>query len=159
MDGNGSLFGTLCGNNREILHKVSVDLPKKHGRGGQSALRFARLRMEKRHNYVRKIAELAVQVCVWWWCWGKGRCGWVGVCVGGREVRLGRMSSSVSGGSCHGLLGDRSDRMLNRCPRPPLPSPLQPPPVLHHQRPAQRGGPGDGGVGRLQDRAQPVRHV
>jgi peptide chain release factor subunit 1 len=38
-----------------------VDLPKKHGRGGQSALRFARLREEKRHNYVRKIAELAVQ--------------------------------------------------------------------------------------------------
>lgn len=61
MDGNGSLFGTLSGNNREVLHKVSVDLPKKHGRGGQSALRFARLRMEKRHNYVRKVAELAVQ--------------------------------------------------------------------------------------------------
>jgi len=36
-------------------------LPKKHGRGGQSALRFARLRLEKRHNYVRKVAELAVQ--------------------------------------------------------------------------------------------------
>ena len=32
-----------------------VDLPKKHGRGGQSALRFARLRLEKRHNYVRKV--------------------------------------------------------------------------------------------------------
>jgi peptide chain release factor subunit 1 len=31
------------------------------GRGGQSALRFSRLREEKRHNYVRKIAELAVQ--------------------------------------------------------------------------------------------------
>ena len=30
-------------------------------RGGQSALRFARLREEKRHNYVRKVAELAVQ--------------------------------------------------------------------------------------------------
>jgi peptide subunit release factor 1 (eRF1) len=44
--------------------QVSVDLPKKHGRGGQSALRFARLRMEKRHNYVRKVAELAVQVTV-----------------------------------------------------------------------------------------------
>jgi peptide subunit release factor 1 (eRF1) len=54
MDGNGSLFGTLSGNTREILHKFTVDLPKKHGRGGQSALRFARLRMEKRHNYVRK---------------------------------------------------------------------------------------------------------
>ncbi|KAF5398834.1 Eukaryotic peptide chain release factor subunit [Paragonimus heterotremus] len=54
VDGNGALFGTLSGNTREVLHKFSVDLPKKHGRGGQSALRFARLRMEKRHNYVRK---------------------------------------------------------------------------------------------------------
>jgi peptide chain release factor subunit 1 len=61
MDGNGSLFGTLSGNTREILHKFTVDLPKKHGRGGQSALRFARLRLEKRHNYVRKVAEMAVQ--------------------------------------------------------------------------------------------------
>merc|ERR1712216_602240 len=55
------LIGTLQGNNRDVLHKFSVDLPKKHGRGGQSALRFARLRLEKRHNYVRKVAELAVQ--------------------------------------------------------------------------------------------------
>jgi len=61
MDGNGSLFGALSGNTREILHQVAVDLPKKHGRGGQSALRFARLRLEKRHNYVRKIAELCTQ--------------------------------------------------------------------------------------------------
>ncbi|KAF7133687.1 hypothetical protein CNMCM5793_004985 [Aspergillus hiratsukae] len=61
MDGNGALFGTLSGNTREVIQKLSVDLPKKHGRGGQSALRFARLREEKRHNYVRKIAELAVQ--------------------------------------------------------------------------------------------------
>lgn len=81
MDGNGALFGTLAGNTREVLHKVSysiapsqitataltplpsqftVDLPKKHGRGGQSALRFSRLRDEKRHNYVRKVAENAV---------------------------------------------------------------------------------------------------
>jgi peptide chain release factor subunit 1 len=36
-------------------------LPKKHGRGGQSAMRFARIREEKRHNYVRKVAELATQ--------------------------------------------------------------------------------------------------
>lgn len=61
MDGNGSLFGTLSGNTREILHKFSVELPKKHGRGGQSALRFARLRLEKRHNYVRRVAEVAVE--------------------------------------------------------------------------------------------------
>ena len=46
------------------MHKFTVDLPKKHGRGGQSALRFARLRMEKRHNYVRKVAETAVQLFI-----------------------------------------------------------------------------------------------
>jgi len=61
MDGNGTLFGTVSGNTREVIHKLQVELPKKHGRGGQSALRFARLREEKRHNYVRKVAELAVQ--------------------------------------------------------------------------------------------------
>jgi peptide chain release factor subunit 1 len=61
MDGNGTLFGTLTGNTRNVIHKFSVDLPKKHGHGGQSALRFARQRDEKRHNYVRKVAEMAVQ--------------------------------------------------------------------------------------------------
>eukprot|EP01006_Ploeotia_vitrea_P030297 TRINITY_DN62754_c0_g1_i1.p2 TRINITY_DN62754_c0_g1~~TRINITY_DN62754_c0_g1_i1.p2 ORF type:complete len:459 (+),score=99.68 TRINITY_DN62754_c0_g1_i1:55-1431(+) len=61
MDGNGSLFGTVSGNSREVIHKFTVELPKKHGRGGQSALRFARLRLEKRHNYLRKVAELATQ--------------------------------------------------------------------------------------------------
>eukprot|EP01147_Barroeca_monosierra_P002962 gene2962-5763_t len=64
MDGNGSLFGTLCGNTREVLHKFTVELPKKHGRGGQSAVRFARLRMEKRRNYVRKVAEEAVRLFI-----------------------------------------------------------------------------------------------
>ena len=61
MDGQGALFGLLTGNTRTVLHKFTVDLPKKHGRGGQSAVRFARLREEKRHNYVRKVAEVAVQ--------------------------------------------------------------------------------------------------
>ncbi|KAJ9541447.1 hypothetical protein OSB04_027953 [Centaurea solstitialis] len=61
MDGNGTLFGTLSGNTREVLHRFRVDLPKHHGSGGQSASRFARLRMEKRHNYVRKTAELATR--------------------------------------------------------------------------------------------------
>jgi peptide chain release factor subunit 1 len=64
MDGNGCLYGTVQGSNRETLHKFSVDLPKKHGRGGQSALRFARLRLEKRHNYVRKVAEMAQQLFI-----------------------------------------------------------------------------------------------
>lgn len=64
MDGNGALFGTLQGNTRDVLHKFTVDLPKKHGRGGQSAMRFARLRLEKRHNYLRKVAETAVQLFI-----------------------------------------------------------------------------------------------
>jgi len=64
MDGNGCLFGTLSGNTRTVLTKFLVELPKKHGRGGQSALRFARLRMEKRHNYVRKCAEVAKQLFI-----------------------------------------------------------------------------------------------
>jgi len=61
MDGLGSLFGTLSGSAREVIHKFSVDLPKKHGRGGQSAARFGRLRLEKRANYVRKVTEMCVQ--------------------------------------------------------------------------------------------------
>jgi len=59
MDGSCTLFGKIAGNTRVILQQIFVDLPKKHGRGGQSALRFARLRLEKRHNYLRKVAELA----------------------------------------------------------------------------------------------------
>lgn len=215
MDGNGSLFGTLCGNNREILHKargggagggrwgggaalggpsrgrgrvlgwqggawragvrhravpamahartcwrgarclpalpptrprppspqVSVDLPKKHGRGGQSALRFARLRMEKRHNYVRKVAELAVQVR-----WGGGGVqAWMGCAAPLR----GAASATP-----------QPPRPTPTRPHPPQTPPPRPPPtVLHHCGPAQRGGPGAGGLRRLQDRAVAVRHV
>lgn len=54
----------MQGNTRDVLHKFSVDLPKKHGRGGQSSVRFARLRVEKRHNYMRKVAELAQQLFI-----------------------------------------------------------------------------------------------
>jgi len=64
VDGNGALYGTLKGNNRDIVHKFTVELPKKHGRGGQSSVRFARLRLEKRHNYLRKVAEVATQVFI-----------------------------------------------------------------------------------------------
>jgi len=37
---------------------------KKHGRGGQSSLRFARIRIERRHNYLRKCAEIATQMFI-----------------------------------------------------------------------------------------------
>ncbi|KAK3138944.1 hypothetical protein QOZ80_5AG0375560 [Eleusine coracana subsp. coracana] len=53
---NASLY--LCDS------RFRVDLPRKHGRGGQSANRFARLREESRHNYLRKVAELATQLFI-----------------------------------------------------------------------------------------------
>lgn len=59
VDGNGALYATLQGNVRHIQQKFSVELPKKHGRGGQSANRFARIREEKRGHYVTKVAEFA----------------------------------------------------------------------------------------------------
>ena len=61
MDGNGALFGTLQGNTRNVMHKFTVDLPKKHGRGGQSAVRFARLREEKRHNYKNFLKIVSIE--------------------------------------------------------------------------------------------------
>jgi peptide chain release factor subunit 1 len=61
VDGKESLFGVVCGNTREVLYRSTVDLPKKHRCGGQSALRFSRLRIEARHNYLHKVAELGVR--------------------------------------------------------------------------------------------------
>lgn len=51
--------------NRDICFRcICVNGMIISGRGGQSALRFARLRMEKRHNYVRKVAEVATQLYI-----------------------------------------------------------------------------------------------
>ena len=227
MDGNGSLFGTLSGNTREVLHKVrahlrggrreegregggvgrcctrcawikgveggregwvwapsaaprargvdpfhcarprappasplphpalppavpcpppprgqvSVDLPKKHGRGGQSALRFARLRMEKRHNYVRKVSP--------------------------RPAALPAPPSSRRSASTP----PPQRQPASQPPHPPLVPTLSPhsspPPsgcragcaVLHLQRPPQHCWAGAGWLCRLQDRVVSVRHV
>ncbi|KAI5170776.1 peptide chain release factor subunit 1 [Nematocida sp. LUAm3] len=64
VNGSGALFAVLSGNSKEIKQQISVELPKKHGRGGQSSVRFARLRVEKRHNYLRKVAEIATQIYI-----------------------------------------------------------------------------------------------
>ncbi len=61
MDGNGTLFGTLCGNTKTTLYKFTVDLPKKHNKGGQSATRFAHIRLEKHHHYISKVGELCTK--------------------------------------------------------------------------------------------------
>eukprot|EP00961_Rhodomonas_salina_P120196 1617337-Rhodomonas_salina.2 len=56
IDGSGALFGGLTGGVRQILHRMSVELPRKPGKGGQSALR------QSRHNYVTKVASMAALV-------------------------------------------------------------------------------------------------
>ncbi|ESL10109.1 eukaryotic peptide chain release factor subunit 1 [Trypanosoma rangeli SC58] len=61
VDGSGTTYATLCGSVKDKLGSFTVELPKKHGRGGQSKNRFARIRMERRHNYLRKVAEGATQ--------------------------------------------------------------------------------------------------
>lgn len=61
MDGAGCCFGTLQGNTKNIKQQIYVQLPKKHGRGGQSAARFGRIREEKRHAYLGKVAELVTK--------------------------------------------------------------------------------------------------
>lgn len=64
VDGNGTLFGKLEGNTKTVLSKFSVDLPKKHGRGGQSQNRFANIRDEKRLIYVKKVCEEAKKIYI-----------------------------------------------------------------------------------------------
>ena len=61
-DGNGTVIATFTpelepGHRVQVLKKFAVELPKKHSRGGQSALRFAHLRLEKRANYARKVCQ------------------------------------------------------------------------------------------------------
>ncbi|CAF3523687.1 unnamed protein product [Adineta steineri] len=65
IDGNGSLFARIDSQQgATILKRFQVSLPKKHGRGGQSALRFERLRREAIHNYLIKVAENAKSVYI-----------------------------------------------------------------------------------------------
>ncbi|KAF4357877.1 hypothetical protein F8388_026467 [Cannabis sativa] len=49
---------------KSVLYRATVELPKKHGRGGQSALRFSRHIMESRHNYVTKTGEKAAELFI-----------------------------------------------------------------------------------------------
>lgn len=64
VDGNGALFGFLQGNSKKVAKKFTVQLPKKHGRGGQSSNRFANIREEKRLIYTKKVCEEATKVFI-----------------------------------------------------------------------------------------------
>lgn len=61
VDGNGALYGVLQGNNKSIVSQFSVDLPKKHNKGGQSSNRFAHIRQERRLIYTKKVCEEATK--------------------------------------------------------------------------------------------------
>lgn len=61
VDGKSAVFGVLQGSTRHVLGEFSVALPNKHSRGGQSQNRFARLREEKVHEYLKKVAETAAK--------------------------------------------------------------------------------------------------
>lgn len=58
IDGSGCNFYQVSGDAYQLLWKHGDPaLPKKHGRGGQSAPRFGRLRAEKRAAYVSAVAK------------------------------------------------------------------------------------------------------
>jgi len=61
IDGNETLIATVQGNQQQVLFRYRVDLPKKHTKGGQSAGRFFRLRLEARHHYLTKMSEFATK--------------------------------------------------------------------------------------------------
>lgn len=61
IDGHSTSFFLMTGNVKETLFHLEVNLPKKHGRGGQSQNRFARIREEKRGWYISKVTELFTQ--------------------------------------------------------------------------------------------------
>jgi len=60
IDGNSFTFHLLSGNSGKTIYKLDVNLPKKHGRGGQSQKRFERIREIKRGWYTSRIAEVAI---------------------------------------------------------------------------------------------------
>lgn len=64
IDGKKAIFATVRGNAKDIHSKMSVDLPRKHTRGGQSAARFARIREEARNTYISQVCEKATEVFI-----------------------------------------------------------------------------------------------
>lgn len=65
MTGDGTVMATLSGSKVEIVHTIKdPNLPNKQRKGGQSSVRFSRLRVEARARYVKKVAETANKVFI-----------------------------------------------------------------------------------------------
>lgn len=61
ISGSNTSLYKICGTEITQVANLDVNLPKKHGRGGQSQLRFSRLRDEARFNYVSKVIEIVLK--------------------------------------------------------------------------------------------------
>lgn len=62
MSGCNTTLYTVRGTEITQHINIDVDLPSKHGRGGQSMLRFERLAKEARHNYISKVIEIILRI-------------------------------------------------------------------------------------------------
>lgn len=59
VDKGKAIFGTVSADTRKILQEITAHEPQR--KEGQSALRYARLRVEKRYEYLSKVARLCTE--------------------------------------------------------------------------------------------------
>jgi peptide chain release factor subunit 1 len=59
IDNGYSTIGTLQGNHLQVLKSMQSNVPKKHSRGGQSAPRFGRIRLNAIDEFLKRVASLA----------------------------------------------------------------------------------------------------
>lgn len=62
MSGSNVTLYTVCGTDITEHLDLTVDLPNKHRKGGQSSVRFERLGEEARHNYISKVIESIIRI-------------------------------------------------------------------------------------------------
>lgn len=59
VGGQRCIIGCVSGDNRKIIEAFNVEVNKSQKKGGQSALRFQRIKDETRHNLIVKVSEAA----------------------------------------------------------------------------------------------------
>lgn len=62
MSGNFTTLYNISGTDITQCFNIEINLPNKHGRGGQSQSRFERLAEEARHNYISKAIEAIIRI-------------------------------------------------------------------------------------------------
>jgi peptide chain release factor subunit 1 len=62
VDRGEAAIGILRGKRLDTVKKISSNVPRKHGRGGQSQRRFERLIEEAAHNYFKRVGEHASEI-------------------------------------------------------------------------------------------------